>query len=132
MLPSFAYTRPTTLAEAVKALARRVLSVLGPRLRCRRCAGEVLAVHILRTRGLDELHGVPAQIDPIREVHPGEDRLPRRDQLLQPRRRGEGLKFRCLRRDSIWPRRNRPIPSPIMSGDRLQVHMGLGANLWDR
>ncbi len=49
---------PLALQRAdVAAWGRRVLSVLGPREKCRRCAEEVHLVHLLRTRGLDELNG---------------------------------------------------------------------------
>jgi len=41
----------------VDDLARRVLAALGPRERCATC-GEVYAVHVLRVRGLDEVHGL--------------------------------------------------------------------------
>ncbi len=37
---------------------REVLSVLGPRERCRGCGEEVFAIHLMRTRGLDELNGL--------------------------------------------------------------------------
>ena len=43
---------------AVGALARGVLGALGPEERCRRCRKAVLGLHLLRTRGLDERHGV--------------------------------------------------------------------------
>ena len=43
---------------AVAAVARRVLAALGPEERCRRCRKPVLGLHLLRTRGLDERHGV--------------------------------------------------------------------------
>jgi hypothetical protein len=43
---------------AVAAVARGVLSALGPEERCRRCRRAVLGLHLLRTRGLDERHGV--------------------------------------------------------------------------
>lgn len=36
---------------------RRVLAVLGPQEKCRRCGESVHLVHLLRTRGLDELNG---------------------------------------------------------------------------
>lgn len=44
--------------EPVKALAARVLLALGPRERCRTCEADVHAVHLLRLRGLDEVHGL--------------------------------------------------------------------------
>jgi hypothetical protein len=44
--------------ETVRELARRVLAALGPRLRCERCRREVYAVHLLRLRGIDEVHGL--------------------------------------------------------------------------
>jgi hypothetical protein len=44
--------------EPVAELARDVLSVLGPQEACRACKQEVLLVHLMRTRGLDELHGM--------------------------------------------------------------------------
>jgi DNA-directed RNA polymerase subunit RPC12/RpoP len=43
---------------AVAALARTVLGALGPEERCGRCRKAVLGLHLLRTRGLDERHGV--------------------------------------------------------------------------
>jgi hypothetical protein len=43
---------------AVAGVARRVLAALGPEARCRRCRRPVLGLHLLRTRGLDERHGV--------------------------------------------------------------------------
>ena len=43
---------------AVADLARSVLAVLGPAERCPRCRRDVLALHLLRTRGLDERHGL--------------------------------------------------------------------------
>lgn len=43
--------------EDVAEWGRRVLAVLGPREKCRRCEEEVHLVHLLRTRGLDELNG---------------------------------------------------------------------------
>jgi hypothetical protein len=50
---------PLALQRApVAELARDVLSVLGPQEACRSCKQEVLLVHLLRTRGLDELHGM--------------------------------------------------------------------------
>jgi hypothetical protein len=42
--------------EAVRELAQRVFASLGPRERCR--CGDVYAVHVLRLRGLDEVHGL--------------------------------------------------------------------------
>lgn len=44
--------------EPVAAVARRVLAALGPSLRCPRCRRERAALHLLRTRGLDEVHGL--------------------------------------------------------------------------
>lgn len=44
--------------SAVARLGREVLRELGPRERCRRCRRTETAVHLLRTRGLDELHGL--------------------------------------------------------------------------
>ena len=43
---------------AVAAVARVVLGTLGPEERCGRCRKPVLGLHLLRTRGLDERHGV--------------------------------------------------------------------------
>jgi len=40
------------------AIAREVLSLLGPRETCRACGESVLLVHLLRTRGLDERNGL--------------------------------------------------------------------------
>jgi hypothetical protein len=44
--------------SAVTRLGREVLRELGPRERCGRCRRTETAVHLLRTRGLDELHGL--------------------------------------------------------------------------
>ncbi len=38
-------------------LGREVLAALGPREKCSGCGEEVFAVHLMRTRGLDELNG---------------------------------------------------------------------------
>jgi hypothetical protein len=43
---------------AVAGVARGVLGSLGPEERCGRCRRAVLGLHLLRTRGLDERHGV--------------------------------------------------------------------------
>jgi len=43
---------------AVAALGRALLSALGPGLRCGPCRREVLGLHLVRTRGLDERHGL--------------------------------------------------------------------------
>ncbi len=43
---------------AFARIGREVLLHLGPREACRRCGEEVYAVHIMRTRGLDELNGL--------------------------------------------------------------------------
>jgi hypothetical protein len=43
---------------AVAAVARQALAALGPEERCRRCRRAVLGLHLLRTRGLDERHGL--------------------------------------------------------------------------
>jgi hypothetical protein len=43
---------------AVAALARQVLGALGPQVRCDGCRGEVRALHVLATRGLDERHAL--------------------------------------------------------------------------
>ena len=43
---------------SVGAVGRAVLSVLGPAERCKGCKEDVVAVHLLRTRGLDELNGL--------------------------------------------------------------------------
>jgi len=43
---------------ACARLGREVLLHLGPREDCRRCGEEVYAVHLMRTRGLDELNGL--------------------------------------------------------------------------
>lgn len=45
-------------AEAAKALARRALTALGPRERCGRCGADAYAIHLLRVRGIEELHGL--------------------------------------------------------------------------
>jgi hypothetical protein len=39
-------------------LARRVLQALGPHSTCRHCGAEGWAIHLMRTRGLDELNGL--------------------------------------------------------------------------
>jgi hypothetical protein len=43
---------------SVAGIGRAVLSVLGPAERCKGCKEDVVAVHLLRTRGLDELNGL--------------------------------------------------------------------------
>jgi hypothetical protein len=43
--------------DGVKDLAQRVVAALGPLERCG-CAGDVYAVHVLRVRGVDEVHGL--------------------------------------------------------------------------
>jgi hypothetical protein len=43
---------------SVAEIGRSVLSVLGPAERCKGCEEEVVALHLLRTRGLDELNGL--------------------------------------------------------------------------
>lgn len=43
---------------AVAAVARAVLGVLGPSEKCGSCRKPVLGLHLLRTRGLDERHGI--------------------------------------------------------------------------
>ena len=43
--------------EPVRDLAQRLLAALGPVERCA-CAGEIYAVHVLRLRGPDEVHGL--------------------------------------------------------------------------
>jgi hypothetical protein len=45
-------------SEPVREVARRVLASLGPELRCRRCRRARRAVHLLRMRGPDEVHGL--------------------------------------------------------------------------
>ncbi len=44
--------------ESVAAVAREVLRALGPEESCEGCGARGPALHLLRTRGLDELHGV--------------------------------------------------------------------------
>lgn len=44
--------------DAVATVAREVLAALGPVERCRDCREEVIGLHLLRTRGLDELNGI--------------------------------------------------------------------------
>jgi hypothetical protein len=44
--------------EPVARVARAVLAALGPRLRCGPCRRTRLALHVVRTRGLDEVHGL--------------------------------------------------------------------------
>jgi hypothetical protein len=39
-------------------LGQQVLAVLGPREKCHRCDQQVFTIHLLRTRGLDELNGL--------------------------------------------------------------------------
>lgn len=43
---------------AVAAVARQVFAALGPTERCGPCRREVVGVHVLRTSGLDERHGI--------------------------------------------------------------------------
>ncbi|HSN90145.1 MAG TPA: molecular chaperone DnaJ, partial [Anaeromyxobacteraceae bacterium] len=43
---------------SVAELGRAVLSALGPAETCKACKAEVVAIHLLRTRGLDELNGL--------------------------------------------------------------------------
>lgn len=43
---------------SVAEIGRAVLSVLGPAERCKGCREQVIALHLLRTRGLDELNGI--------------------------------------------------------------------------
>jgi hypothetical protein len=43
---------------SVARIARDVLAALGPDLACAGCGGRGAGVHLHRTRGLDELHGV--------------------------------------------------------------------------
>jgi hypothetical protein len=56
--PLLAGVRIALEREPVAALARQVLAALGPAERCGPCRQEVLGLHLLRTRGLDERHGV--------------------------------------------------------------------------
>jgi hypothetical protein len=44
--------------ERVAAIARGVLAALGPEDRCAACEERVVGIHLLRTRGLDELNGL--------------------------------------------------------------------------
>ncbi len=44
--------------RGVAAVAREVLAALGPEARCEACRREVVARHLLRTRGLDEVNGL--------------------------------------------------------------------------
>lgn len=44
--------------QTVARIAREVLRVAGPAEKCKRCGEERYLVHLLRTRGLDELHGL--------------------------------------------------------------------------
>ncbi|MGB8932606.1 MAG: molecular chaperone DnaJ, partial [Anaeromyxobacteraceae bacterium] len=48
-----ALERPT-----VAEIGRAVLSALGPSETCKECKEEIVAIHLLRTRGLDELNGL--------------------------------------------------------------------------
>ncbi|HET7755350.1 MAG TPA: J domain-containing protein [Anaeromyxobacteraceae bacterium] len=50
--------RHALASGALRPLARDVLAACGPRERCEACEATVAAVHLLRTRGLDEVHGV--------------------------------------------------------------------------
>lgn len=43
---------------SVAEIGRAVLAALGPSETCKECEEEVIAVHLLRTRGLDELNGM--------------------------------------------------------------------------
>jgi len=43
---------------SVAEIGRAVLAALGPAETCKACREEVVAVHLLRTRGLDELNGI--------------------------------------------------------------------------
>jgi hypothetical protein len=43
---------------SVAAIAREVLAALGPEEACPECEGRAPALHLMRTRGLDELHGL--------------------------------------------------------------------------
>jgi hypothetical protein len=43
---------------SVAEIGRAVLSALGPAERCKACKEEVVTLHLLRTRGLDELNGL--------------------------------------------------------------------------
>lgn len=43
---------------SVAEIGRTVLAALGPAERCKACKEEVIAIHLLRTRGLDELNGL--------------------------------------------------------------------------
>lgn len=43
---------------SVAEIGRAVLSALGPAERCKACEEEVVTLHLLRTRGLDELNGL--------------------------------------------------------------------------
>jgi hypothetical protein len=43
---------------SVAEIGRAVLAALGPAVRCARCRRDVVALHLLRTRGLDELNGL--------------------------------------------------------------------------
>jgi hypothetical protein len=50
---------PLALQRAdVAERGRSVLAVIGPQEQCKRCGEEVLLQHLLRTRGLDERHGL--------------------------------------------------------------------------
>jgi hypothetical protein len=44
--------------EAFARIAAQVLAALGPGEKCRDCSEDVIALHMLRTRGLDELNGL--------------------------------------------------------------------------
>ncbi|QSQ19478.1 J domain-containing protein [Pyxidicoccus parkwayensis] len=44
--------------RTVATLAQRVLAHLGPREACKGCGADVFLVHLMRTRGLDELNGL--------------------------------------------------------------------------
>ena len=44
--------------RTVATLAQRVLAHLGPREKCKGCGADAFLVHLMRTRGLDELNGL--------------------------------------------------------------------------
>jgi hypothetical protein len=54
---ALAGVRHALASGALRPLAREVLAACGPRERCDGCDAAVFAVHLLRTRGLDEVHG---------------------------------------------------------------------------
>jgi hypothetical protein len=55
---SLAGIRAALSSNELSPLARRALSVMGTEERCTRCRASVFVVHLLRTRGAGEVHGL--------------------------------------------------------------------------